>query len=154
MSELFEACRNGDVEYIRSAYEKNPEVVNQKDERGFPLLVMAVYTGRKEVAEFLISHGADINGRDMAGNTPLMGSVFKGNKDMIAWLLQNGADVHARNYTMATALTFAAGYANGEVVKMLLEAGAEKGVEDNNGMKPIDHARKQQNEEAVAALEG
>ncbi|HIO21500.1 MAG TPA: ankyrin repeat domain-containing protein [Nitrospirales bacterium] len=46
--------------------------VNQRDETyGFTPLHQAVFFGHREIVEFLIAEGADVNAKNIAGSTPL-----------------------------------------------------------------------------------
>lgn len=50
-------------------------------------VVSAAYGGRIETIEFLLSHGATLDGRDADGFTPLGAASWAGNADALAWLL-------------------------------------------------------------------
>ena len=79
--------------------------VNKVYQTGMTPLVFAVLTGRTEVVEILISHGADINQTDtlpinrsqMKGyvtKTPLCHAAMKGHKDIAELLIRKGANVN------------------------------------------------------------
>ena len=95
--------------------------VNKVYQTGMTPLVFAVLTGRTEVVEILISHGADINQTDtlprsrslsnhseinsaggdplvllsvMKGFTPLCHAAMKGHKDIAELLIRKGANVN------------------------------------------------------------
>jgi len=79
--------------------------VNKIYQTGMTPLVFAVLTGRTEVVEILISHGADINQTDtlpinrsqMKGyvtKTPLCHAAMKGHKDIAELLIRKGANVN------------------------------------------------------------
>ena len=66
--------------------------VNQRDERyGFTPLHHAVFFGHRDVVEFLIGHGADVNVKNNAGSTPLYLATGKWHKEIAALLTQHGA---------------------------------------------------------------
>ena len=50
-----------------------------------------------EVAELLISKGADVNAKDKYGMTPLLRAAEGGYKKIIELLIAKGADVNAMN---------------------------------------------------------
>ena len=67
MKKLFLAIRKNHFETVKALIEKKPELVNctakqppKKDDGQSPLQV-ALKTGRLEIADFLIEHGADLN---------------------------------------------------------------------------------------------
>ena len=67
MKKLFTAIRQNDFEEVKGVLEKNPEAVNSvagpnpKKDHGQSSLQVALKTGRIEIADYLIDHGADIN---------------------------------------------------------------------------------------------
>jgi len=65
---VLEAVNKDDVEKVRKLIEATPSLIKVKDGLGRPLLHL---TGKKEIAEFLISMGADPNEVDAQGNTAL-----------------------------------------------------------------------------------
>ena len=115
----------GDLEYISKSYNKNPKIIEIKDDRGLPLPHLASEHGRAnileffldegfsagltdeeglsplflaktaEIADLLLRHGANVNARDSQGNTPLHFSVMNGNIDVTQYLIDNGANVNA-----------------------------------------------------------
>lgn len=91
-----------------------------------PALHIAARLGRRDVAEMLISKGAEINKTygDFMGWTPLQYAASAGKVDMIEYLLQMGAkmDVVAKNgdYPIHTA----ARYGHIPAIKKLMDAGA------------------------------
>jgi len=67
MKKLFTAVRRGDLETLRCALERKPELVHcisgaapQKD-AGQSLLQVALKTGNLHIAEYLLLKGADVN---------------------------------------------------------------------------------------------
>ncbi|EGZ22543.1 hypothetical protein PHYSODRAFT_497418, partial [Phytophthora sojae] len=54
-------------------------------------LYIACEHGHAEVAELLVTHGADIELPDERGWTPLMAAAWKDHVDVVQLLLQHGA---------------------------------------------------------------
>lgn len=100
--ELFEACRNGDVERVKRLVR--PENVNSRDTAGrksSPLHFAAGF-GRKDVVEYLLQSGANVHARDDGGLIPLHNACSFGHAEVVNLLLRHGADPNARdnwNYT-------------------------------------------------------
>ena len=93
-----DSIRRGELLDVMEMVEALPEIVNQKDDKGFTPLIMATYSSQPEIAKYLLEQGADINAQDSAGNTALMGVCFKGHKDIATLLINNGADLNVMNY--------------------------------------------------------
>jgi ankyrin repeat protein len=83
----------------------------------------ASYRGHKEVVEFLIQKGADIEAKDNDGMTALMKASFMGRKEIVELLIQNGADVNQKNNNGQNAMMRAD---NEEIKKAIIEAVKKK----------------------------
>ena len=151
-TDIFDACRKGDVKAASDIYEADNESINWVDLKGFTPLILAVYNEQPEMVDFLLEKGAQIDIADSAGNTALMGVCFKGYKSIATKLINAGADVNQRNVNGATALTFAATFGHLDIAKMLLEKGANIYVPDVRGKSPLEHARMQENWEMYELL--
>ena len=68
---------------------------------------MASLSGFKDIADFLISKGADIDAKDVRGSTPLIRASMKGYKDTVELLISKGADVNVKDVQGYTALYWA-----------------------------------------------
>ncbi|UZR93925.1 ankyrin repeat domain-containing protein [Chondrinema litorale] len=143
LSDIYDACRTGDIDKIKIILNAFPEAVKVQDAKGFSPLMLAVYNGQEEATEFLLKSGADADQPDASGNTPLMGVCFKGYTSIGQKLIEAGADVNKQNFQGATALTFAATFGQVKIAEMLLEKGAKKDIKDQRGMSPENHAKMQ-----------
>jgi len=61
-----------EAESILNAY---PDFIKEKDAEGCTLLHAAVLRGREDIAQVLITAGADVNQKDNLGNTPLQWAI-------------------------------------------------------------------------------
>ena len=143
--EIFDACRQGNLQKINELYQANPAVVNAEDHKGFTPLVLAAYNDQPAAVDFLLEKGAEVNPPAGSGNTALMGVCFKGFTEIAAKLLSAGAEVNQTNSSGATALTFAATFGHLAIAEMLLKKGADVNIRDARGKSPLDHARLQEN---------
>ena len=103
---IINACKNGDIEYVDN-FVKNGNNINTTYGLGWTPLTISIEHERKEMIEFLLQNGADVNfisegwpalhtAIDLAidsalqeGNNDIEASLM----DIILLLLKNGADV-------------------------------------------------------------
>ena len=57
---IFEAVRNGDLDFVKSYVEQGGDV-NKRDKKGSTPLMIASFYGRLEIVKFLIENFSDIN---------------------------------------------------------------------------------------------
>ena len=100
--------------------------VNVKNDRGLTALHYAAGAGHKEIAEFLISKGADLNVRDNDGSSPLHNATDY--KEIVELLIAKGADVNAKNKGDSTVLDYV-DTAETEIADLLRKHGAKTAEE-------------------------
>ncbi len=119
----------------------------------------ASFFGHWKVADFLISHGADVNwSAPDTGETPLHSALCKAGRPyflyVIKVLIENGADVNAKTIPGResgafmrdvrtkgeTPLHRAAAYGDEAMIQYLLDHGADKQARDAHGNSPISWA--------------
>ncbi|RDD33985.1 Ankyrin repeat [Wolbachia endosymbiont of Cylisticus convexus] len=96
-------------------------------EHGFTPLHNAVHKDHKEIVEFLIQAGANVDVQHLYG-TPLHYAVSYCRKETVEVLLEKGANVNAVNTHGMTPLD----YAKGQNVEVLLKAGGRSFVKAFN----------------------
>ncbi len=107
---------------------------------------------RRQWAELLIAHGAEVDGRDEHGNTPLHAAVLRGDGELARLFITHGADVNARNELGITPTQYAASAPDANLVSLLLESGADANVRDNDGDTPLHAATRRGHKEVVELL--
>ena len=132
---------------IKAAQEDNLEEVQQllpgrdvnlRDKRsGTTALEHAVRNGNREMAQLLLSAGADVNTRNEGGQTVLMMLGEEATADLVWDLINAGAKVNQKDNEGNTPLIEAAGFNNIEALKTLLDAGAEVAAWNHNGETPL-----------------
>lgn len=126
------ACYNGDIETVRAMVDKDPGLVNSRNEMGRFPLEMAAQTGKLEVVRFLISRGADVN-MSRGGATALhMAALFGRNPALVALLLEKGADINARTEEGLTPLNLAVIGKDRATAELLLDKGGEIDLESQD----------------------
>jgi ankyrin repeat protein len=140
--DIHQAAREGNIEAVKQAIADGGDV-NVKDKRrwidfrsGFRLRRNGETplhdAATKEVAELLISKGADVNAKNNDGVTPLHYAARYGRKEVAELLIAKGAEVNAKSDTTGrlfsqeqTPLHYAANGGQKEIVELLIAAGAD-----------------------------
>ncbi|XP_014034742.2 poly [ADP-ribose] polymerase tankyrase-2 isoform X1 [Salmo salar] len=138
--EIFEACRNGDVERVRRLVR--PENVNSRDTAGrksTPLHFAAGF-GRRDVVDYLLQNGANVHARDEGGLVSLHNACSFGHSEVVNLLLRHGADANSRDNWSYTPLHEAAIKGKSEVCIVLLQHGAEPTIRNTDGRTALDLA--------------
>ena len=78
----------------------------------------------RDVVEFLIRHGGDINNADASGSTPLHTAVDRGFRVVSKFLIAQGADVNALNRNGDPPLKLAMEKDNADLIDLLKRNGA------------------------------
>ena len=85
----------GDVTTVRAYLADDPAAIDTRDSAGFSLLHWAVASGQLDMADVLITEGADLEARARRGKTPLHLAAYEGREEMADLLLSRGADIAA-----------------------------------------------------------
>ena len=121
----------GELTMIKEALA-NGKDINQKDEAECTPLHCAVSGRRKEVAEYLLDNGADVNARCIDNSTPF---AFADTVEMAAFLLAKGANVNIRTKNGQTPLHWAVNRndhrGDKALVEFLLKHGADVNAKAN-----------------------
>jgi hypothetical protein len=88
-------ARNGDAPQIQTILETSERA--REETLSSSALHIAAICGRQNVADLLLSHGANINLRDGHGFTPLHYAAGNGRAELLTFLLARGADVSAKD---------------------------------------------------------
>ncbi len=111
---------------------------------GYPLLHQAVASchneSARDIAEFLISKGVDINVKGYKDKTPLH---MVGCGKLGKLLILKGADIEARDKDGRTPLFIACSKNNGEICELLILKGADVNAKDNRGWTPLRQVHSQ-----------
>uniref|UniRef100_A0A2K6F9G8 Acyl-CoA-binding domain-containing protein 6 n=1 Tax=Propithecus coquereli TaxID=379532 RepID=A0A2K6F9G8_PROCO len=94
---IFDYCRENNIDHITKAIKLKNVDVNMKDEEGRALLHWACDRGHKELVTVLLQYRADINCQDNEGQTALHYAAACEFLDIVELLLQSGADPTLRD---------------------------------------------------------
>ena len=93
----------------------------------------AVSQGHKDVAEFLLTKGADLNSRDGENGTPLHTAAVVGDREITELLLAKGADITTQDMCGWTPLHVACLNGHRDVAESLIDNGADINTKDKWG---------------------
>lgn len=131
MKKLFTVIRQGKLDEVKTILERKPELVNcvsgalPKKDHGQSLLQVALKTGKYEIADYLISHGADVNFMEAEDDDP-------GLRTPVLFDAIN-ATITSLCYRRVDESDIAFGY-----VKLLIEKGADVNKLASNGFDSIN----------------
>ncbi|MCG3179217.1 MAG: hypothetical protein BIFFINMI_01550 [Phycisphaerae bacterium] len=118
---------------------------------GWRPLFAAVGQGRKEIAETLIQHGAQVNVTCSCGGSPLIMAVANKDESMVRMLLAHEANVNLANGGM-TPLHAAVRASAPQLVQLLLDRGADPRARDDQELRPLELAEQLGYEDCVRIL--
>ena len=162
---FFAAIRAGDVGKVKTMLAEDPPLAEAKNEQKQSAVLAAVYSGRNEVRDFLIAHGARLefheavaagqlervehfvskDGTDLARSyspdgfpVVALAAAF-GHFPIVKYLFEKGADLTAAatNGTGYNALTGAVAGGREEIAIWLLENGADANYRYGPGYTPL-----------------
>lgn len=146
------AVKRGHLSLVRTLLDTHSTLRHATDEEGSTLLHYAAYWGQIEVAELLITRGADVNIRNQKqGVTPLHFAAQNGHLPLVELLIKQGADVNATSLLDTTPLHYAAAYGQRAVAEFLIAQGANVNARTKEGKTPL-HAAASTGSRAVVAL--
>lgn len=147
--ELIEAVKSGDVAFVQTAIEAEPDCMRAYRELDrLTLLERAAEAGQAEMCELLLRFGEGVN--DMVpprpgasyglSKVPVSKAAGSGDIATIKLLLERGAWVDGPVKTDAPPLMVAAASGHLEAVRVLLDAGADVNRENYFHWTPLDMA--------------
>ena len=164
---FFDAIKAGRLDQVQSLAASDPSLLRARDTGGASAILFAIYNGRRDVADALITLGAPVDLFEASalgrierieeilradpqraseyapdGFTPVALAAFFGHADAARALIAAGADVRApaRNTFKVQALHAAVAGRNIDIVKAVLEAGADPNAQQQAGFRPIHEA--------------
>jgi len=93
-----------------------------------------------DMANLLISSGANTEITGLNGATPLYYALFNGNTEVAKVLLTCGADVNVKGEKGDSLLHLATFYGNIELAKLLISYGLDVNIKDKEGYTPLHYA--------------
>ncbi|MBI3971847.1 MAG: sigma-70 family RNA polymerase sigma factor [Chloroflexi bacterium] len=146
------AVRAGDVDRAEALLDSTPELVNTHIESahgaaravpgarplaGYTPLHHAALAGNTQLAELLLSRGADVSARSEGSETALHLAAVMDEPEIAALLFEHGADPNVTAATGLTPLHLAAMRGYAKLVTLLLAHGASVNIRDKGGRTPL-----------------
>lgn len=126
LKDLRTAVWNNDLKTTKRVISENPgmdlNLTTSND--GETFLIMAIKRDFREIRNFLIEKGVNIEKRNINKETPLIAAVSKGHLNSIKVLLDLKADLEKKDSYGDTALHIAIKKSNDEVATLLIRQGA------------------------------
>ena len=131
------AAIKGNIEAVKQHIASGTDVNEKYTDWGNSApLHSAAYGGHKEIAELLITNGANVNAKNDKGGTPLHEAAWEGHKEIAELLIAAGADMNVLPQSGATALDKAIGQNHTELADLLRKNGAKTEEELKGAVKP------------------
>jgi ankyrin repeat protein len=131
---IHDAIKANDIDKVKEIVEQGGDI-NITDGRGRTPLYYAAWLGKKEIAEYLISKGADMTkGASWKGyDTPLHEAAKYDHIDIVKLFLDKGVDPNIRNSAGQTPLMHATWECHPEIIGLLVKYGANINLKDKSG---------------------
>ena len=153
MTALHHACELGQAAIAGVLLAHGADVNAVGGVHGYAPLHLAAQNDHADLGETLLAHGADLNAREGHGATALHFAVLHGRTAAAERLIDRGADmadVTTRDGWGLLHLAALRGHV--DCALMLLDRGAAVGVQDHEGMTPLDRAVHSQQTKMVNLL--
>lgn len=121
---------------------KGADVHAALEPSGRTKLHMACLAGDRDIAEFLIRKGANVNLKTNSGATPLSQAASAGHADVIELLIGKGADVNVPDARGRTPLALARQGKHPEAVRILRQHGAKDSLHDLMAAGDMDEVKR------------
>ena len=161
---FFQAVQSGDASKVAALLDADASRSNAKNEKGLSAVLLAVYTGRKEIRDLLLARGVALELHEAAAvgqlarvkqivdEDPALANNFSpdgfpvfalaavfGHREVAEYLFAKGADVNAAatNGTGYNALTGAVASGHAQIAGWLLRNGANANYRYGPGHSPL-----------------
>ncbi|SHH43395.1 ankyrin repeat domain-containing protein [Winogradskyella jejuensis] len=136
---IFDACRQGDLDTVIKIYTIDENSINIQEETGYTPLVLACYYGHENIVEFLVDKVKSLNDKTSYGS-PLMAATVKGYDNIVDILLANKVDPNITDEQGVTAAHYAVLFKNYDIVEKLVNANADFTIKNNVDKSALDYA--------------
>ncbi len=144
--DIFDAISRGDAVRVQELVTHNPTIINQSSRSyrrhhyGRTPLQHAAASRQRDIAEFLIVHGANIHQRNSSGETALYYAALHGDPAIVQLLLEHGANINQITNNDLSPLQCAIRRGNSVCAGLLIEHHANVNQRGLDGWAPLHEA--------------
>jgi len=144
---LFSACgKEGNLKSVKASIKKLKQKKTNINtiiySKGWTPLLLACLHNHKEIINFLIKEGMNINVKTTDGFTPLYYTVKNNNLKLAKFLINEGVNVNEKNIIEDTPLHYAfSDNIELDIIEFLIKEGADINAKNRNGNTPLDLAK-------------
>jgi len=132
--------------------ERGANVDFRDENRSTPLIMASRDSQKRELVNFFLKNGADVNANDDQHRTALMHAAMRGDVEIMKRLVFYEADVNLEDNKGYTALHFAAQSGLIETTRFLIENGADCTKRTQGGVTPLMLASRKRDEKLAQLL--
>jgi hypothetical protein len=124
---LCKAIVQNDLEKVKGLLGEGAQVNVREPSQGATPFILSVIAGNEEIAQLLLTRGANINQGDALNTTPLIFAVSLQKEKMVEFLVREGADLNIKDSAGYTALMVAQEkpQENAGIIEILRQAAAK-----------------------------
>ncbi|UCE40251.1 MAG: ankyrin repeat domain-containing protein [Candidatus Aminicenantes bacterium] len=149
---IVEVAKNGDLKTVKAILDKNPSLLNIKNQNGYTALHWACMRAHWNIVRYLVEKGADLNVVGGDGGTQINWAVHHDNVEIIKLLLANGAKLNSQNQWGMTELHTAIWRGNINVVRFLLDHGSDPDIKTKEGWTAMHYAYRSGHDNIIEML--
>ena len=143
---LIRASQNDHLDIIKELVNNDADIETHQG----VILRMAAENGYKEVIEYFLKKGVNVDSKDPNGNTALVHASLLNQLNIVKYLLENGADVNAGS--TVTPLMAASYVGNKDIAAFLIRNKANVNIKGDKGLSALTLAATNGHSEIVSLL--
>uniref|UniRef100_A0A6G1RMB8 Regulatory factor X associated ankyrin containing protein n=1 Tax=Hypotaenidia okinawae TaxID=2861861 RepID=A0A6G1RMB8_9GRUI len=137
---IHQLAAQGELGQLKEHLQKDKNLVNKPDERGFTPLIWAAAFGEIETVRHLLEWGANPHTLAKERESALSLASMGGYTDIVTMLLERKVDINIYDWNGGTPLLYAVRGNHVKCVEALLARGADLTTEADSGYTPMDLA--------------
>jgi len=139
--DIHDAAAAGRLDRVRDLVEHDASLVNGLSVEGLPPMGLAAYLGHRDIVEYLLSKGADVNfAAPSTGFTALTGAVSQRQHGIVEILLKRGAEPNHLYEGGLTPIVVATMHGDADLVRLLIDHGADPNLGSAEGKTTVEIA--------------